>query len=82
MFIILSTSLINTSSIVHTSNYTKCVSLTYKKMRFNLLLLICYPSEVKLDRCVGSSNTLNVLSNRLCVPTKAEELNMHFLIWL
>ena len=29
-----------------------------------------YPSAVKLDRCVGSCNTLNDLSNKVCVPNK------------
>ena len=30
---------------------------------------------VKLDRCVGSCNTLNDLSNKVCVPNKTEDLN-------
>ena len=29
-----------------------------------------YPFAVKLDRCVGSCNTLNDLSNIVCVPHK------------
>ena len=29
-----------------------------------------YPFMVKLDRCVGSCNTLNDLSDKLCVPNK------------
>ena len=29
-----------------------------------------YPFVVKLDRCVGSCNTLNGLSNKICVPNK------------
>ena len=28
----------------------------------------CYPFAVKLDRCAGSFNTLNDLSNKVCVP--------------
>ena len=32
---------------------------------------------VKLDKCVGSCNTLNDLSNRVCVPNKTEGLNIH-----
>ena len=28
----------------------------------------CYPFAVKLDRCIGSYNTLNDLSNEVCVP--------------
>ena len=31
---------------------------------------------VKLDRCVGSCNTLNDLSNKLCVLNKTEDLNL------
>ena len=29
-----------------------------------------YPFVVKLDRCVEGCNTLNDLSNKLCVPNK------------
>ena len=29
----------------------------------------CYPFGVKLDRYVGSCNTLNDLSSKVCVPT-------------
>ena len=35
-----------------------------------------YPLAVKLDRCVGSFNTLNDLSNKVCVPNKTEDLNL------
>ena len=31
---------------------------------------------VKFDRCVGSCNTLNDLSNKVCVPNKTEDLNL------
>ena len=31
---------------------------------------------VKLDRCVGICNTLNDLSNKLCVANKTEDLNL------
>ena len=31
---------------------------------------------VKLGRCVGSFNTLNDLSNKVCVPNKTEDLNL------
>ena len=34
---------------------------------------------VKLDRCVGSCNTLNVLSNKVCIPNKIKDFNMKFL---
>ena len=35
-----------------------------------------YPFAVKLDRCVGGCNTLNDLSNKVCVPNKTEDLNL------
>ena len=36
----------------------------------------CYPFGVKLDNCVGGSNTLNDLSNKVCVSNKIEVLNL------
>ena len=36
-----------------------------------------YPFAVKLDRCAGGCNTLNDLSNKVCVPNKTEELNLN-----
>ena len=35
-----------------------------------------YPFSVKLDKCVGSCNTLNDLSNKVCVPNKTENLHI------
>ena len=35
-----------------------------------------YPFLVKLDRCVGSCNTLNDLSSKVCIPSKTEDLNL------
>ena len=35
-----------------------------------------YPFAVKLDRCVGSCNTLNYLSDKVCIPDKTEDLNL------
>ena len=35
-----------------------------------------YPFAVKLDRWVGSCNTLNDLSNKVCVPNKTEDSNL------
>ena len=40
MFIVLLTSLINTSNIVNASNHTKYVSLSNENLKFNILLLI------------------------------------------
>ena len=41
-----------------------------------------YPFSVKLNKSVGSCNTLNDLSNSVCVPNKTEDLIYMFLIWL
>ena len=38
-----------------------------------------YSFVVKLDPCVGNYNTLNELSNKVCVPNKREDLNIHVL---
>ena len=35
-----------------------------------------YPFPIKLDRYVGSCNTFNDLSNKVCVPNKTEDLNL------
>ena len=34
---------------------------------------------VKLDRCVGSCNTLNDLSNKVCVSSETADLNQSIL---
>ena len=36
-----------------------------------------FPFAVKLDRFVGSCNTINDLFNKVCVPNKTEDLNVH-----
>ena len=74
------------SSIVNASNHTKCVSLSNQKSMFQSTLINLHPNEysqefcyypfaVKLDRCAGSCNTINDLSNKVCVPNKTEDLN-------
>ena len=35
-----------------------------------------YPFAVKLDKCIGICNTLNGLSNKVCIPIKTEDLNL------
>ena len=75
------------TSIVRTSNHTKCVSLGNHKCTTQPTLinlhhneyiqeLHYYPFAVNLDRCVGSCNTLNDFSNKVCIPNKAEDLNL------
>ena len=75
------------SSIVNASNHTKCISLSNQKCKTQPTLINLHPNEysqefhyypfaVKVDRCVGSSNILNDLSNKVCVPNKTEDLNL------
>ena len=76
--------LIDTVSI---SSHTKCVSLSNQKCMTQPTLISLNPNEysqelnyysftVKLDRCVGSCDTLNDLSNKVCVSNKTEGLNL------
>ena len=63
------------TGIVSASNHTKYVSLSNQKCMTQPTLIDLHPNEcsqefhyytfaVKLDRCVGSCNTLNDLSNK------------------
>ena len=75
------------SSIVNASNHTKSVLLSNHNCMIQPTLINLHPNEysqefqyypfsVKLDRCAGSCNTLNDLSNKVCVPNKTEDLNL------
>ena len=75
------------TDLVNPSNYTKCILLSNQKCEIQPTLinlqpneykqeLNCYPFAVKLDRCIGSCNTLNDLSNKVCIPNKTEDLNL------
>ena len=66
------------TSLVNGSNHTKCILLTNQKYMIQPTLIDLHPNEysqefhyysflVKLDRFVGSCNTLNDLSNKLCI---------------
>ena len=70
------------------SSHTKCVSLSNQKYNIQPTIIYLRPNEhnqelpyylfaVKLDKCAGSCNTLNGLSNRVCVPNKTEDLKIH-----
>ena len=74
-------------SIVNASNHTKCVSLSNQKCKIKPSLINLHPNEysqefhyhpflVKLDRCIGSCNTTNDLSNKVCISNKTEDLNL------
>ena len=74
-------------NIVNASNHTKSVSLSNQKCKTQSTLINLFPNEYsqefhfyqfsfKLDRCVGSCDTLNDLSNKICIPNKSEDLNL------
>ena len=80
--------IVSFTGIVNASNHSKCVSLSNKKCEIQPTLINLHPNEysqelhyysfaVKLDRCVGNCTTSNDLSNKVCVPNKAENLNIH-----
>ena len=73
--------------IINVSNHTKCVSLSNQRCIIQPILINLHPNEysqevhyypfaVKVDKCVGSCNTLNDLSNKVCVPNKTQDLNL------
>ena len=75
------------SNIDNASYHTKCVSLSNQKCIIQPTLINLhpnkysqefhyYPFSVKLDRCVGSCDTLNGFSNKVCIPNKKEHLNL------
>ena len=75
------------TDIVSASNHRKCNSVNNQKCIIQPTLINLHPNEfiqefhyypfaVKLDRCVGSCNTLNDLSNKVWVPNKTEDLNL------
>ena len=75
------------TGIVSVSDHTKCESLSNQKCMIQPTLLNLhpneysqefhyYPFEVKLHRYVGICNTLNDLSNKVCLPNKTEDLNL------
>ena len=66
------------SGVINASSHRKCVcfgdqNCTIQPTLINVHLNECsqeshyYPFAVKLDRCVGSCNTLNYLSNKVCL---------------
>ena len=73
------------TDLVNGFNHTKCVLLSNQKCMIQPTLINLHPNEysqefhycpfaVKLDRCVGSCNTLNNLSTKVCAPNKTEDL--------
>ena len=77
-----------TSLVVNSYSRTKFVSLSNQKCEIQPTFINLHPNEysqefhyypftVKLDKCVGSCNTLNDLSNKVCVPNKTEDLYLN-----
>ena len=73
---------------VNKSNHTKCVFSRNQKCMIQPTLICLHPNHysqelhyylfaVKFDRCIGSCNTLNDLSNKACAPNKTKHLNIH-----
>ena len=73
--------------IVNAFNHTKCASLSNKKCTSQPTLLNIHPNEyiqgfcyypfaVNLDKRTESCNTLNELSNKVCIPNETEDLNL------
>ena len=71
-------------SIVNASNHRKCVPLSNQKCTIKTTLISLHPTEycqkfhyypfaAKLDKCIGSCNTLIDLSNKVCDPNKTED---------
>ena len=75
------------TSVVNSSNYLKCESLSNQQCMIEATLINLHPNEYSqglryypfafnLDRCAGSCNTLNYASNKVSHPNKAEDLNL------
>ena len=74
-------------SITNASNHTKYVYLRNQKWEIQPTLINLHRHEYsqelhhyllanKLNICIGSCNTLNNLSDKVCVPNKIEDLNI------
>ena len=74
--------------LVNESNHTKYVSFRNQKCMIQPTLINLHPNEysqdlkyypfvVKMNRFVGSCNTVNGLPDKVCVPNKIEDLDIH-----
>ena len=75
------------ASVVSASSHTKCVFLSNQKCEIQPTIFKLHPNEytqwlryypfaVNLYRFFRSFNTLNNLSNKVCVASKTEDLNL------
>ena len=73
--------------LLDSSIHTNCMLLINQKYMTQPTLINSHPNEfsqelhsypfvVNLDRCVESCNTLNDLSNKVCIPNKTKDLNL------
>ena len=76
------------TNLVYVSSHAKCISLSNQNCEIQPTLINLHPNEysqelhyysfaVKLYRFFGSCNTLNDLSNTVCVPNQTGDLNIH-----
>ena len=76
------------TSVSNASNHTKCVSLNIQQCMIQPIPINLHPNEysqglrycsstVNLDRYVGSCNTLDHLSKRVCVSNGTDGLNVN-----
>ena len=81
IFIVLLSNIVNGSECVLLSNQKCQIQPTVINLHRNEYNqeLHYHPFAVKLDKRVGSCNTLNDLSNKVCVPNKTEYLNLRLL---
>ena len=65
-----------TSLVVNVFSHTKCVSLSNQKCEIQHTFINLHPNKypftVTLDRCVGSCNALEGLSNKVCAPNETD----------
>ena len=78
------------TNIVNSANHAQYITLNNHQCMTQAILINIHPNEyiqglryypfaVNLDKCVGSFNTHDDLSNRVCVPNKTEDLNLNVL---
>ena len=72
------------TSIISGSNHTKGVSLSNYKWMTQTAAINLHSNEYEYSNkhsnesiCVGSCNTLNDFSNKVCIPNKTEDLNLN-----
>ena len=67
-------------NIINAFNHAKCVLLSNQKLEDSTYEYSqefhYYPFAVKLDKFLGSCNTLNDLFNIVCVTNKTKDLNL------